>query len=142
MKTFITIAALFLLCTCTKARRVSNRISGIWELTSYKRTNYEGMISYPTASGTARFEELENTKDSAAYLFDIALIFDTITDSLQENGTYKLVEKGNFMYVNEQDSLDMTISYIKYRVLSLTKTDLELEFSKGTNTDVLLFKKQ
>jgi hypothetical protein len=142
MKRFIAITALFFLCACMKSQRVSARISGSWTLISYKRTNYEGMISYPIASGVATFNALGNTQDSSTYSFEIARIFGATTDSLLEKGTYKLVEKGGFMYLNEQDSIDNTISYIKYRILSLTKTDLEIEFSKGTDTDILLFEKQ
>jgi hypothetical protein len=129
------------LLACSKTNRVSGRISGSWELISYKRTNYEGMISYPSASGSATFIELKNPDDSATYTFEIAREINSVSDSLLEKGTYKLVEKGNFMYVNEQDNLDQTISYIKYRILSSTNSDLEIEFSKGTNTDILLFRK-
>jgi hypothetical protein len=100
------------------------------------------MISYPAASGSAAFDELSTPEDSAVYTFQIARTIDALDDSLLERGTYKLVEKGNFMYLNEQDNLDQTISYIKYRILSSTDSDLEIEFSKGTNTDILLFSKK
>lgn len=99
------------------------------------------MISYPSASGSATFVELKNPDDSATYSFEIAREINSVSDSLLEKGTYKLVEKGNFMYLNEQDNLNQTISYIKYRILSSTNSDLEIEFSKGTNTDILLFRK-
>lgn len=142
MRNLIAIAIVFLLSGCTKIHRVSGRIAGKWQLISYKRTNYEGMISYPAASGSAAFDDLSTPEDSAVYTFQIARTIDALDDSLLERGTYKLVEKGNFMYLNEQDNLDQTISYIKYRILSSTDSDLEIEFSKGTNTDILLFSKK
>lgn len=141
MRKLTLIVFAFSLLGCSKKNRVSGRIFGSWELISYKRTNYEGMISYPSASGSATFVELTNPDDSATYSFEIAREINSLSDSLLEKGTYKLVEKGNFMYLNEQDNLNQTISYIKYRILSSTNSDLEIEFSKGTNTDILLFRK-
>lgn len=117
------------------------RITGEWNLSSFKRTDNEGLINYIDASGTAEFGKLDKFEDSSDYNFNLIKSFGTITDTLHENGTYKLTENGDFMYLNETDASANTLSYIKYRILTLTKTDLEIEFSKNSNTDILLFRR-
>ncbi len=127
--------------SCTKQQKSMTRITGEWNLSSFKRTDNEGLINYIDASGTAEFGKLDKFEDSSDYNFNLIKSFGTITDTLHENGTYKLTENGDFMYLNETDASANTLSYIKYRILTLTKTDLEIEFSKNSNTDILLFRR-
>ncbi len=127
--------------SCSKEVRVSKDLAGTWELTSYKRTDAEGLIIYPIASGKADFNAYEKSNDSSAYSWSIITDVSGSLDSTTQQGTYKLVEKSNFMYVAEIDSLNQISSYTKYRILTLTQTDLEIEFSKNSNTDILLFRR-
>lgn len=127
--------------SCSKEVKVSKELEGNWELTSYKRTDNEGLVSYPKASGSAEFKAYDNSEDSSTYTWILSTDLTGSIDTTTQLGTYKLVEKANFMYVSEFDSLSQINSYIKYRILTLTKTDLEIEFSKDSNTDILLFRR-
>ena len=127
--------------SCSKEVKVSKELEGNWELTSYKRTDNEGLLSYPNASGSAEFKAYDNSEDSSTYTWTLSTDLTGSIDTTTQQGTYKLVEKANFMYVSEFDSLSQINSYIKYRILTLTKTDLEIEFSKDSNTDILLFRR-
>jgi hypothetical protein len=127
--------------SCSKEVKVSKELEGNWELTSYKRTDNEGLVSYPNASGTAEFKAYDNSKDSSTYIWTLISDLTGSIDTFTQKGTYKLSEKAGFMYVSEFDSLNQINSYIKYRILTLTKTDLEIEFSKNSNTDILLFRR-
>jgi len=127
--------------SCKKEKRVGKEITGSWNLTSYKRTDQEGMIKYATAEGSAEFNALPDNVDSSIYKFNISYNFSGTADSLKQNGTYKLVEKGGFMYLAETNAVNQILSYIKYRILTITSTDLEIEFSKNSCTDILVFRR-
>lgn len=140
MKNSVFTLSVLLLLSCSKEANVSKKLSGDWNLTSYRRTDSEGLITYPEASGTAEFISYDKGQDSSNYHFDISCALPDVDTNLY-TGTYKLVEKGDFMYLAELDSLNQVNSYIKYRILTLTKTDLEIEFSQNSNTDILLFRR-
>jgi hypothetical protein len=141
MKKLFFIVLIFLFWSCSKEKKVSRELSGRWQLTTYKRTDAEGLISYPTASGEAQFDPYEGLADSSTYMMNVMPNNPVILDTINQKGTYRLVDKASFMYITEMDSEDQVQTYMKCRILTLTRTDLEIEFSRNGNTDVLLFQK-
>ncbi len=127
--------------SCSKEVRISKDLAGNWELSSYKRTDSEGLVSYPNASGQADFKAYEKSGDSSSCSWSIIMDVSGSLETTSQQGTYKLVDKSNFMYVAEIDSLNQISSYTKYRILTLTQTDLQIEFSKNSITDILLFRR-
>jgi hypothetical protein len=141
MKKLFFIVLILLFWSCSKEKKVSRELSGRWQLTTYKRTDAEGLISYPTASGEAQFDPYERSADSSTCMINIIPANQVVLDTINQKGTYRLVDKASFMFITEIDSADQVKSYLKYRILTLTRTDLEIEFSRNGNTDILLFQK-
>jgi hypothetical protein len=142
MKKLLFILLIFSNYSCSKQKKVSKELSGIWELSSLRRTDAEGLISYPSYNGQAQFDPYENSIDSSTYKILLVSSNSVGTDNSMQKGTYRLVENANFMYLTNLDSMNNIISYVKYRILTLTNTDLQIEYSKDNITDVLLFERK
>jgi len=132
---------IFLCWSCSKEKKISKELSGSWQLVTYKRTDAEGLISFPTALGEIQFNPYEGYSDSSTYMMDIIPSNPGIFDTLNQKGTYRLIDKAAYMFISEIDSADQVISYLKYRILTLNRTNLEIEYSKNGNTNILLFNK-
>lgn len=118
------------------------RVSGEWQLVSYKRTNNEGMVHYVDASGILKFNELKSAADSSRYTFQLIGFFEGIKENLDEEGSYRITKNGELLRLNKEDQTLKLASSSLYRILTLTNTDLELELSTETNLNILLFRKK
>ncbi len=125
-----------MLISCRKEKRIANKINGDWSITTLKRTDHEGLIEFAQCSGTLHFNKLEG--DSANYEFQIYYEFLGETGTINQKGTYKLIEKGDFMNLSVLDINNNLVSYTKYRLLTVTSSDLELEFSDGIKTLIFI----
>lgn len=139
-KALFCIAFASLLIACNKEKSSSKKISGDWSITTLKQTDPEGLIEFAKCSGLLHFNE--TVSDSANYQFLISYQLASDSGTINQNGTYKLIEKGDYMNLSALDSNNNLITYTKYRLLTLTSTDLELEFSDGVNTFIYIMKRK
>ncbi|MFO0494776.1 MAG: hypothetical protein ACK50Y_04525 [Flavobacteriia bacterium] len=139
-KTLFYIAFASILIACNKEKSSAKKIFGDWSITTFKKTDPEGLIEFAKCSGALHFNETES--DSASYKFLISYELANETGTINQKGTYKLIEKGNYMNLSILDSNNNLIAYSKYRVLTLTSTDLQLEFSDGENTFIYIMKRK
>jgi hypothetical protein len=121
---------LFILFTsCDKQKQSARQLAGTWELTSYKIKDSEGLSTYATGTGEIHFDACSDTPIKCTYQFNASLTFPGIPlTQVVEQGTYEMIEKGDYMTVKKADALGNELAGYTYRILVLTKTDLELEY--------------
>ncbi len=120
--------SLLTLTNCDKEKKAAKKLEGTWELVQFSKTDWEGMTEYPSSlTGKIMFDDY--TADSSTYTLQVSAIFDSSNGNMDQNGSYKMTEKGNYMYVSTLDAQGSVTSYYKYRILTLNSTDLQLEFT-------------
>lgn len=134
--------ALFLF-SCDKEKHALKKINGQWEITSYKRTESNGLSFFATVSGNMTFSEVDQYKSPSIFNTNISYSFDTDNGTIQENGSVEMIEKGDFMNVIKLDASNNPTDTIKYRIMTCTNTDLQLEYSDSIGrVNNLIFKKK
>ncbi len=134
--------ALFLF-SCDKEKRALKKINGQWEITSYKRTESNGLSFFATVSGNMTFSDVDQYKSPSLFTTNISYSFDTENGTIQENGYVEMIEKGDFMNVIKLDASNNPTDTIKYRIMTCTNTDLQLEYSDSIGrVNNLIFKKK
>lgn len=123
----ISISLMFV--SCDKQKQTAKSLEGEWEITSYKLTDIEGMSEYAAVQGSLIFDYCKDVGVSCSYSINITHAFPSSTGNTINNGTYQVIEKGDFMNVTTLDQNNDTTSTYKYRILTQTKTDLQLEYA-------------
>jgi hypothetical protein len=141
LSVFILIALVLL--SCDKEKSALKKINGHWEITSYKRTESNGLSFFATVSGNITFSEVNQYKSPSLFSTNIAYTFGTDSGTIQENGSIEMIEKGDFMNVIKLDASNNPSDTIKYRIMTCTNTDLQLEYSDSIGrVNNLIFKKK
>jgi hypothetical protein len=134
---------LLILASCHKEKNAAKKINGTWEIITYKRTESNGLSFFATVSGEMTFTEVNRFNSPSLYTSNISYSFDSDNGVYTENGTIETIEKGSYMLVVKVNSSNIPIDTLKYRILTLTNTDLQLEYSDTTSRiHNLIFKKQ
>ena len=128
MKYLLFILIGVLLLSCDKQKQAASRLSGNWELLSYKLTDNEGLSYYSNQPGTMSFDYCESDPVSCNFSWKIGYSFPSVSGSIDQSGTYKVINKGDFMELTVPDASGNSVVTYEARILVLTKTDLELEF--------------
>lgn len=132
-----------LFTSCDKQKRTTKKIDGEWEITSYKLTDTEGLSDYAVCSGSYIFISGEDETDSYKYSCNLTFEFPSISGSTIESGVFQLFPDGEYMDVTNINSFNDVISTYNYRILTLTKTDLHLEFTDSiSKIHSIIFKKK
>lgn len=120
---------LVLVASCDKQKQAARQLTGTWELTSYRIKDSEGLSTYATGTGEIQFDACSETPITCTYQFNAALTLPGLPlTQMMEQGTYEMIEKGDYMTVKKLDALGNELGSYTYRILVLTKTDLELEY--------------
>jgi len=131
------------LISCDKQKRTTKKIDGEWEITSYKLTDNQGLSEYAVCSGSYIFNSSEDETDSFKYSCNLIFEFPSISGSTIESGVFQLFPDGEYMDVTNINSFNDVISTYNYRIITLTKTDLHLEFTDSiSKIHSLIFKKK
>ena len=140
MKTFFTLfILLWVLMSCDKQKQSARQLAGTWELTSYKVKNAEGLSTFATGTGSIHFDKCVKNTLQSTFAFHATLSFPTVAQStIHQSGTYEMIEKGDYMTVKQLDALGVEIGVYTYRILVLTKTDLELEYPDNLGSYITL----
>lgn len=129
--------------SCNKEKSATKKINGTWEITSYKRTETNGLSFYATVSGEMIFSEVDHYNSPSTFKSSITYSFDTDNGVYTENGTIEMIEKGDYMNVIKLDASNNPIDTIKYRIITGTNSDLQLEFLDSNNRiHMMIFKKK
>ena len=120
---------LVLFTSCDKQKQSARQLSGTWELTSYRIKDSEGLSTYATGTGEIHFDECNETPIKCTYQFNASLTLPGLSlTQIIEQGTYEMIEKGDYMTVKKLNGAGNELGSYTYRILVLTKTDLELEY--------------
>jgi hypothetical protein len=140
MKAFFTLFILLgILISCDKQKQSARQLAGTWELTSYRVKNAEGLSTYATGTGNIHFDKCIKNSIQSTFAFHATLSFPNVTEStIHQSGTYEMIEKGDYMTVKQLDTLGIEIGVYTYRILVLTKTDLELEYPDNLGNYITL----
>jgi len=131
------------LSSCDKEKSATKKISGTWEITNYKRTETNGLSFYATVSGEMIFSQVDHYNSPSTFNSSITYAFDTDNGVYPENGTIEMIEKGDYMNVTKLDAANNPIDTIKYRIITSTNKDLQLEFLDSNNRiHMMIFKKK
>jgi hypothetical protein len=135
---FIILLAFF--TGCDKVTQTEKNLAGEWQIVSYKHMDTEGLLEYAVVNGFIKFEPCTDTSIACPYSISISYDFPSASGTTSENGTYEVIEKGKFMNIQNSNSFDSIIATYRCRILTETKTDLELEFSDaGGNIHTYIF---
>jgi hypothetical protein len=140
MKNLLTVLLLLIfISSCDKQKQSARKLAGTWELASYKVKNAEGLSTYATGTGIMHFDECTNNPIQSTFTFNATLSFPNVPQSnISQQGTYEMIEKGDYMTVKQLDNTGTEIGVYTYRILVLTKTDLELEYPDNLGNYVTL----
>ena len=131
------------LSSCDKQKRTTKKIDGEWEISVYKITDTEGLAEYAVCSGSYVFNSCNNKSNACDYTCNLTFDFPSNTGTSIETGTFEVLSDGEFLDVTCLNSLNEIISAYNYRILTLTKTDLQLEYSDlNSKLHSLIFKKK
>lgn len=118
-----------LFASCDKQKQTARQLAGTWELTSYRIKDSEGLSTYASGTGEIHFDACSETPITCTYQFNAALTLPGLPlTQMMEQGTYEMIEKGDYMTIKKLDALGNELGSYTYRILVLTKTDLELEY--------------
>ncbi len=116
--------------SCNKESHTASKLSGKWQITYYKRTNPNNWIEYgKNLVGTIFFE---NNNSKGTFQQDITYSFADSNYNSKENGSFEVIEKGGFINLSAIEGTN-NVPSLTYRILTLTRTDLQLEFRDKDN---------
>lgn len=118
-----------LLCSCDKQKQTAKSLKGEWTILSYKYTDSEGLSQVAPCVGSMIFESKPTYTDPQPYSLAFSYTFSSGSGSIDQSGTFDVIEKGDYMDITTIDAGGVTTSAIKYRILTQTTTDLQLEHS-------------
>jgi hypothetical protein len=132
-----------ILSSCNKEKSAAKKINGEWKVTSYKRTETNGLSFYASVSGEILFSKVDDYKGPTEFQSSITYSFDADSGVYTENGIIEMIEKGDYMNVIKLNAANNPIDTIKYRIITNTTKDLQLEFIDSTNRiHMMIFKKK
>lgn len=137
---FLFILLLAVFTSCDKVKQTEKNLAGEWQIVSYKHMDTEGLSEYAVVNGSIKFENCTEASNSCPYSISINYDFPSSSGTTTENGRYEVIEKGKFMNIINSNSSDSITAIYRCRLLTETKTDLELEFSDaGGNIHTYIF---
>jgi hypothetical protein len=122
-----------LFSSCDKQKRTAKKLAGEWEIYSIKKTDPLGLTEYATCSGTMTFGSCEDHLAPCDYTMSLSFTYPSGSGTTIQNGTFEPVEKGDYMNVTTLNSDNVQTSVYNYRILTLTKTDLQIIFTDSAN---------
>jgi outer membrane protein assembly factor BamB len=131
MRNYLLLAALgaLLLFACDKATSTSTKLSGEWQLTSYKLTVSNGMSYIGSGEGALFFSDLQTETSDKTYLFQLNQTVNGAVMVRDESGTFLVSYEQGFPELSLTTSSGSPALGSPCRILTLNKTDLQLEGS-------------
>lgn len=118
-----------LLHSCDKQKQTAKKLKGEWEILTYKFTNAEGLSEIASCEGSMIFESKPTYTDPNPYSLKFSYDFSTSSGIVDQVGTFDVIESGDYLEITKTDASGTVLSTDKYRILTRTSTDLQLEYS-------------
>jgi hypothetical protein len=123
----IAMLGMMVLFSCDKATSTSTKLSGEWELTSYKLTLSNGMSYFGSGDGALFFSDLQTETSDKTYLFQLNQTVNGAVMVRDESGTFLVDYEQGFPELSLITSSGSPSLASPFRILTLNKTDLQLE---------------
>ena len=125
----ILLMILFFVISCDKERRTVRRIDGTWEIKSFKRILSTGISIYADVSGEMKIESSNDEFWEKGYDLQFNYTFPSFNGITNQKGLINILESGEYMDVSTINSADIVTRIDNHRMMVLTSTDLQLEFT-------------
>jgi hypothetical protein len=117
----------FLFTSCDKETSVAKKLLGEWDLVAFKITLQNGINQYPESHGDLIITEGNNAPLDFSSTHHYTLLGTEIVES--KSGFMQLKDNGNYLDVTLLDENDLELGLEAHRIMVLTKTDLQLEYT-------------
>ncbi|MFY7943912.1 MAG: hypothetical protein ACOVNZ_04990 [Crocinitomicaceae bacterium] len=127
MKNIVVVILLFALVSCSKEKRINQRLNGNWKINLVSIEDSEGFYFEDTsAKGSINFSFEDSISSGMISYKFINSVGTTILDTLKLDSIYyQLNLDENRLYMNQ--------NLLNFRILLLTKSDLQLEYYDQAN---------
>jgi hypothetical protein len=125
----ILLVILFFVSSCDKEKKTTRRIDGTWEIKSFKRILSTGISIYADVTGEMKIETSNDEYWEKAYTLQFDYAFPSLSGSTNQSGLINVLESGEYMDVSTLNSADVVTRIDNHRIMVLTSTDLQLEFT-------------
>jgi len=130
MKPLLTLLMiLFFVTSCDKEKRTVRRIDGTWEIKSFKRILSSGISIYAEVTGEMKIESSSDEYWEKAYNLQFNYSFPSFSGTTNQSGLINVLESGDYMDVSTLNAADVVTRIDNHRIMVLTSTDLQLEFT-------------
>ena len=123
----IFISLLFLFTSCDKEANVTKKLLGEWDLVQFKITLQNGINQYPDSHGELIITEGNNAPLDFSSTHHYTLFGTEFLEN--KSGFMQLRDNGNHMDVTLLDENELELAVEDHRIMVLTTTDLQLEFT-------------
>lgn len=123
----MTMLGMMLLFSCDKATSTSTKLSGEWELTSYKLTLSNGMSYFGSGDGALFFSDVKTETSDTTYRFKLNQTVNGTAIITDEGGVFSVSYAPGFPELSLITSSGTPSLGSPFRILTLNKTDLQLE---------------
>lgn len=131
---FFILISLFIF-SCSKEKQISKQITGEWKPVSLRINEKNGIAEYVDVTGNLTIKSDTKKANHGTYIIQLNFEYNGQNKSLNEIGTYNIVENDFF---RTTDSLIKNKAIVNY----INKEDLEFEIPNLSNKRFLfLFKK-
>jgi hypothetical protein len=120
---------LFFVASCDKEKKTIRRIDGTWEIKSFKRILSSGISIYADATGELKIESSSDEYWEKAYTLQFDYAFPSFNGTTNQSGLINVLESGDYMDVSTLNTTNVVTRIDNHRIMVLTSTDLQLEFT-------------
>lgn len=117
------------LTSCNKDKHTSKKLNGDWELILLKMTLDNGISEYPVSNGNLKISENQNDQGNNSFQSDLYFELNGIDHTEIKSGFLQLRDNGGYMNATIIDGSNTQIAIEDQRIMVLTSTDLQIEYS-------------
>lgn len=128
-RTLILLMLLVFVASCDKEKKTVRRIDGTWEIKSFKRILSSGISIYADVTGEMKIESSSDEYWEKAYTLQFEYAFPSFNGTTNQSGLINVLESGDYMDVSTLNAADVVTRIDNHRIMVLTSTDLQLEFT-------------
>jgi hypothetical protein len=125
----VLLLVLIFVASCDKEKWTVRRIDGTWEIKSFKRILSTGISIYADVTGKMKIENSSDEYWEKAYTLEFDYAFPSFNGTTNQSGLINVLESGEYIDVSTLNSSDVVTRIDNHRIMVLTSTDLQLEFT-------------